>query len=295
MIKRKFLPPNFRCRVRRDGDTNWLMMRAERREDLATRLKAKDYEILDIVEYSFDDWLERARVATEEALETKGRKDYEFQEKIWSDLKQYLFEVFNGKCAYCESYVHQVAPGDVEHYRPKKTLNEKGVDHPGYYWLAYEVTNLLPSCEPCNRKRKRNRFPVNNGFWARCPGEVSLEQPLLLNPYNDNPREHLRFKPVSEESALSTVRGHTLKGEKSVDIYNLNRLALAERRGAVILQAGRDWLLSIIIRGITRDRFWRTLKAGEVEYSLAQIDQVNWMIEQEQERLRSLEAHLPEE
>jgi hypothetical protein len=296
MIRRRFLPPNFRCRVRRDDETDLLMMRADSREELAVLLGSKGYEVLDIIEYSFDDWLERARVAAKEALEAGGSKNYEFQREIWSDLKQYLFEIFNGKCAYCEGYVRHVAFGDVEHYRPKKALNEKGVDHPGYYWLAYEETNLLPSCELCNRKRKRNRFPVSNGFWARCPDEVVLEEPLLLNPYEDNPGEHLEFNPVSNESPFSTVLGRTPKGEKSVEIYNLNRLALAERRGEVILKAQQDWMVAITLRGTTLDRFWQARQSGEAEYSLAQLAQLKWVIEQEQKRVRSSEVvHPPEE
>ena len=66
---------------------------------------------------------------------------------------------FFGKCAYCEDRIVSTQPGDIEHYRPKGCVtNEDGsrvmvdanggkkVPHPGYYWLAYEWTNLLYAC-----------------------------------------------------------------------------------------------------------------------------------------------------
>jgi 5-methylcytosine-specific restriction endonuclease McrA len=79
---------------------------------------------------------------------------------------------FYGKCAYCEAPIRDYQPGDVEHFRPKAGVSDengqavflfdeegqvqvgadgKPVEHPGYYWLAYEWTNLLPACAKCNQ------------------------------------------------------------------------------------------------------------------------------------------------
>ena len=71
---------------------------------------------------------------------------------------------FHGKCVYCETNVAASHPGDIEHWRPKnRVTHESGrtieietedgstVQHPGYYWLAYEWRNLLFACEDCNR------------------------------------------------------------------------------------------------------------------------------------------------
>jgi uncharacterized protein (TIGR02646 family) len=87
-------------------------------------------------------------------------------------MRSVLFDAFLGKCAYCEVQFVLDQTGDVEHFRPKAGVvdeHDQRVDHPGYYWLAYEWSNLLPSCSKCNRLTKTKdgrrvgkgeRFPV---------------------------------------------------------------------------------------------------------------------------------------
>ncbi|HLC17234.1 MAG TPA: hypothetical protein VJL89_13515 [Thermodesulfovibrionia bacterium] len=98
---------------------------------------------------------------------------------------------FHGKCAYCECYITNFQRGDIEHFRPKLAVTDKNdnpIQHPGYYWLAYDWQNLLPSCQICNQPSKigdkkigkHNRFPVN-GNHARTPAEVKDEKPLLIH------------------------------------------------------------------------------------------------------------------
>ena len=101
--------------------------------------------------------------------------------------------------------------GDIEHFRPKKGVTDekdvpvqiriagKPMEHPGYFWLAYNWHNLLLSCITCNQPGdegigKRLRFPVANGQWAANDGEVPVEKPLLFNPIDPNdedPENHL--------------------------------------------------------------------------------------------------------
>ena len=73
------------------------------------------------------------------------------------DIRAALEEAFGGKCAYCETYYAATQPVAIEHYRPKGevTIDGKRVP-PGYYWLASEWTNLLPSCTDCNSPRKQD-------------------------------------------------------------------------------------------------------------------------------------------
>jgi 5-methylcytosine-specific restriction endonuclease McrA len=60
------------------------------------------------------------------------------------------------ECAYCESRYAGTQPMDVEHFRPKgKVLEDDGTEVRGYYWLASEWANLLPSCIDCNRERRQ--------------------------------------------------------------------------------------------------------------------------------------------
>lgn len=284
MTRRKFLPPNFRCRLRdkQQNEYVWLM-RSESEEALREHLKEREYEVLEIADYDFEVWKRSAEAETARAVAARGSNGYNFRSEIWSEIKQYLFELFDCKCAYCEARVRHVSYGDVEHYRPKRPVVEEGCsDHPGYYWLAYDVSNLLPSCQYCNQYRKKNRFPVKTGFWARCPAELDREEPLLLNPYNEkqDPREHLEFRPVNPDIdvPVSIVRGRTEEGRLSIETYALNRPGLIEERGEVVLDVVKDWTQALLGGETARARFWLRLRSGEEPYSLAQLEQLQWVI-----------------
>lgn len=252
----------------------WLTF-AESEDELRQRLQKSKYVVIYIKEYDFTKWLAKATAAAQEAVDAqaKGEKP-KFKPSIWSEIKIHLFELFHGKCAYCESKVLHVSSGDVEHYRPKKRVIEDP-SHPGYYWLAYDVSNLLPCCEKCNRVRgKRNHFPVKK-HCARCPEDLGKEEPLLLNPYVHTPERHLRFIPGRDNVYYGTVKGITDAGSKSVEIYNLNRAELVERRREkqqlVMMQLG-----AAIFRG-DEDPFGSILsdiRNGVDEYSAAVLSQV---------------------
>lgn len=68
-----------------------------------------------------------------------------------------LSDLYKGKCAYCEKRNAL----EIEHYRPKLRVIEDTA-HLGYYWLAYEWTNLVPACHTCNKIAggKGNSFPI---------------------------------------------------------------------------------------------------------------------------------------
>jgi hypothetical protein len=137
----------------------------------------------------------------------------------------------------------------VEHFRPKAGVTDEngqpvylldaqgqvqiGVDgeplqHPGYHWLAYEWTNLLPTCVKCNqadvregrRIGKHTRFPVE-GRHAQRPEETAQEKPLLINPLSDqeedDPSHHL---VVDTKTGLMGHR--TSRGQACIDIFGLN-------------------------------------------------------------------------
>lgn len=139
-----------------------------------------------------------------------------------ASVKVGLEKLFGGKCAYCESVYDSTAPVDVEHYRPKGRVQE-APDHDGYWWLAADWDNLLPSCIDCNRRRrqptpkpgvdlaemhsdlrattaitstgKKDAFPLaDEGRRARGEGDdIGRESPLLLNPCIDRPEDVLDF------------------------------------------------------------------------------------------------------
>lgn len=117
------------------------------------------------------------------------------------------------KCCYCEILIRSYH-NDVEHYRPFSR----------YWWLAWTWENLLFACAACDRKGgKHDQFPLIAGsvalvFPEQPPG---AEQPLLLDPTIDDPRQHIRFE------LLSTGRwgplGKTDRGRETIRVLGLGR------------------------------------------------------------------------
>lgn len=114
-----------------------------------------------------------------------------------ADMKQWLTHSHLGRCAYCESLVQHVSWGDVEHFRPKAGWG-KGEElyRPAYYFLAYTPDNLLYACVMCNEAYKKNEFPIT-GVRARERADLDAELPVLIQPYVDDPRNHIRFNPLN--------------------------------------------------------------------------------------------------
>ena len=194
--------------------------------------------------FAFDDWHKRAKKATEAAtLAHQTGAKYEFNSDIWKTLKPHLIRLFNGKCAYCEADFIAVAWGDVEHFRPKGKVTEldgtevqvSGSPHPGYYWLAYNPANLMPSCQPCNQAwGKMNRFPIAaSGKRAAGPADaLDQEQALLLSAYDAavDPLQHLKFSSKKSDPVPGLVQALTPAGEASIKAYHLNRPGLIKAR-----------------------------------------------------------------
>jgi hypothetical protein len=187
----------------------------------------------------FDNWRKLAAKAKSNQTAAK------FQRRVWGLLKQWLLtNVFHSKCAYCENNIDAGFVGDAEHYRPKGAVTEMkngklvaverdGVPHPGYYWLAYDWRNLVPSCERCNAVHgKRTQFPIQGvRVFDEATGPDTetldrLERPILLHPYDSSrdPRDHLVFSPDG------WVVGRDDVGKQSIKLLDLNRDALVNLR-----------------------------------------------------------------
>lgn len=210
-------------------------------------------------------WRERARKARNKLIkeyeETKVTSEPD--PKIWADLKDtFLRDVFCDKCAYCEAIIPKANfPAHVDHYRPKKRVKEKGteVEHPGYFWLAYEWYNLLLVCHNCNSGHseivdgrkvpntgKGDEFPIS-GLRVSAPSENpntwrdelrEIEKPLLLNPYDDTPESYISFGkagvpfPINNDPrAVATIR-----------VYHLDRIELCAERLAYAEEQVTRWL-----------------------------------------------------
>lgn len=194
-------------------------------------------------------WRAKAASAAQKLID--DGPPYEVDDDLYKEMKELLLECFHGKCAYCECDIRHSQPGDVEHFRPKKGVRdeedrpvfiERGgarEKHPGYFWLAYEWSNLLPSCAGCNRLArvpgrgtigKGERFPVlaEDGqppFYAPGPGQEVDEVPVFIHPAREDPADHLEFDP---KTAL--LIGRTARGQLCIDLLGLNRDALVQLR-----------------------------------------------------------------
>ena len=176
------------------------------------------------------------------------------------DVKQALETLFKGKCAYCETFYGSSAPLDVEHYRPKAGVEDDNA-HPGYWWVAMDWNNLLPSCIDCNRRRnqvivvegmsleeaerrrvarqgrssagKKDAFPIRGQRSLPEDTGFAAEDALLLDPARHDPSQHLVFDLESPFSlALPAERGNAADptGLASIQVYGLNRLGLVQAR-----------------------------------------------------------------
>jgi hypothetical protein len=200
----------------------------------------------------FKKWKARAAAETAKAIseylaaKAANRKAvYKFKDTIWKDYKDHLQALFGEKCAYCEAQFLAVSFGDVEHYRPKGGVKEEPT-HPGYYWLAYDPENLLPSCTKCNAGHgKGNQFPLSDPANRVFIHGIALirELPLLLNPYVDRPEDHLTF---DAELGTVQVRNGSVIGEASIRGYQLDREPLDRMRRSAQTQARNEVKLAML-------------------------------------------------
>ncbi|MGW0692797.1 HNH endonuclease [Streptomyces sp. NPDC002738] len=123
----------------------------------------------------------------------------------WAEdaVRDLLLGLVGVKCWYCETLIVR-ADITVDHYRPKsEVLDVPG--HPGYWWLAYEVSNYRIACKHCNSggaryngvregRAKGSQFPLIGGTRARTSvDDLNSEQPLLLDPAHPSDPDLLGF------------------------------------------------------------------------------------------------------
>lgn len=236
-------------------------------------------------------------------LKAYGKFSFYKNETLVSALQRNFFL----KCAYCESSFVHVSPADIEHFRPKSAvkIDEKTGDKkvqelkPGYYWLAAEWDNLLLSCIDCNRRRNQDAiagdgeiasgkatiFPLadeklrvrDHSTWKDQLESVKKEEKsrLLLNPCIDDPAEHLKFRMRYEGKKLLGVFAEavndSLKGQKSINIYGLNRAGLVWARTREALNLQNDFFALIVsIKGFLRMRKMEN-ELGVLKQELANV------------------------
>jgi uncharacterized protein (TIGR02646 family) len=159
-----------------------------------------------------------------------GIKTFSFDATLYgaASVKNALIDAQHGKCCFCEKKIG--TEGDIEHFRPKASVCQgEGfpLERPGYYWLAYDWDNLLWACPICNQRFKRNLFPLRHqAKRARNHGdEVTREEPLLLNPAEDDPAQYIGFR----REVSYAIRG-SKRAKETIKALGLNRESLIEAR-----------------------------------------------------------------
>lgn len=217
----------------------------------------------------YEEWLENMLTKRAEYLKNwRAGKRVKPDQRLWKNLKKiFLQDLFHGKCAFCEGKHTSGHPAHVEHFRPKLGVTEKRkkIDHSGYYWLVYEWNNLMLACANCNTwhshddedghevthpgkseefrvQGKRVREPDGDPDEWQC--QLLHEKPFLLNPYVDDPAMHIGF----DDAGFVHAKGECERAQETIDICDLNRLALVEAR----MSAKDAQLLTRLIRVVEK-------------------------------------------
>lgn len=165
---------------------------------------------------------------------------YHYRDSCLEDLQK----LYHQKCGYCETNPLPGSSLQSEHFRPKKGVKDLN-NHNGYYWLAYEWSNLLLGCAKCN-SYKSDHFPIaddgirvyepvknrdgtfNQAHQLAIAPHFLDEKPLLLNPEVDDVEDHFIINSSGEWVAISE------KARKTEVVCQLNRDDLRYARTACI-------------------------------------------------------------
>lgn len=154
------------------------------------------------------EWLDKALSLTVrlDALVTKKERAnlIDRNNKIWSEIKDVLLEMSNGKCWYSEA-PDAVSDFHVDHFRPKgKSVDEDGTEYDGYQWLAFNWENYRVAGSYANSPHKDGAGAVR-GKWDYFPlakgsgratwdnRSIQNERYLLLDPTNEHDPKLLTF------------------------------------------------------------------------------------------------------
>ena len=130
--------------------------------------------------------------------------------RAFREVRKTLAEMASGieRCMYCEDSKGTA----IDHFWPKADYPDRA-----FTWLNYML-----ACSECNSKKSR-RFPLD-----------PQGAPLLLNPVEEEPLDHLAFSPSTGKYETLTPRG-----EESQNVYGLDRSTLVMGRQVtwVVLKA----------------------------------------------------------
>src|SRR5689334_19387876 len=168
--------------------------------------------------------LETKRKLEEQSKQIERQERFRFDISVFAPVWDELLKLSNNKCAYCESVLNSSNTAEVENFRPRAGARglDKSVYAPlHYWWLAYEWDNLCMACTTCSQKYKLDFFPLENESNRSAIGakgiDLRVELPLLIDPFLDDPEEHIEFDDEGTATELSK------RGKVTIEILGLNR------------------------------------------------------------------------
>jgi len=190
---------------------------------------------------------------------------------IPSEVSDTLAELFDHKCAMCESTLRRGKPGYesyLQRFRPSsytQGFDSKEISEDHYWWLTYEWENLYMICHACQRF-KSNVFPVEGKRAAMKTPYVQIakkENAYLIDPCNEDPNDFFDFdlekfeiipKSASNypdflqnsQQFSTQIEANKQRAEATIQILGLNRSDLIYGRQAVAhsIQKNADDLLN---------------------------------------------------
>lgn len=221
---------------------------------------------------------------------------------IWTELKDKLHKVSNGKCWYCET-IDVRHDDEIDHWRPKNAVLECP-EHPGYWWLAFDWQNFRYVCVFCNQKRKKDKSgrPDEGGKGTSFPLfneherivdichhiKLQRERPVLLDPMVRRDTSLLKFdtEGLSHPAKEAPLDGEApsdeyTRAEKSIEIYHLNAHDLIEKRRTTICNR----IQQLLEEG---DGYYYCLEQSDSDLAAMSgyenvIDKLSFMLEEQQE------------
>ncbi|QQN86671.1 AAA family ATPase [Bacillus toyonensis] len=187
-------------------------------------------EIKKLQEYINFVILENESIKRKNIIKTFKEFNLKGVHRLNQDWYRRIYEVFNYKCAYCETSINIYSQRPLDHFRPLRVADNQSEFGIQYVWLAYDWNNLYPVCTTCSNN-KMNVFPVR-GKRINIYEETRKEKAMLIDPCFDLPEKHLYF------DSNGKVFAKTEKGKHTIDLLKLNRSDLVFQREGCFHQCG---------------------------------------------------------
>ncbi len=180
---------------------------------------------------------------------SSGKMKFKITDAYKTDeIKDELIKLQHNKCCFSEAKLLGDY-GDVEHFRPKGRIDEYPAGkqfYPGYYWLAYDWSNLFLCKQIINVSFKRNYFPLlDESKRNHSHHDCNSEDPVIIDPCAEDPRNHIQFY-------LDEPIHITKKGEICIKLLGLrhSHFEEARRKYFQILQRIKDVVDIAVSKGV---------------------------------------------